>query len=916
MDVERYARIRGWFDAVVDIAAGQRRVELQALGADANQIDEVLELIRRSELHNTEQLDQPLRAALKTMVAEAKPGDQFGVWRVEREIAQGGMGAVYLVQRDDGHYTQTAALKFIKGSPRAEAIEYFARERQLLASLTHPQIARLLDGGATAHGRPYLVMEYIDGVPIDQFCGSQKLGVNAVLELFVSACAAVAFAHRQLVVHCDLKPSNLLVTKDGRPILLDFGIAQLAHRVGGDETLVVDVETARAIAYTPRYASPEQRLGARVTTASDIYSLGTVLSDLLAPVLIEKGRERELRALIDKASHQQPDQRYATVDALCADIECYRNQQPMQAMPATLGYRLHKLVLRRWPVLLAAAAFALTVAAFTGKVVIESRRAQAAEQAALAARDRAVQAEIEARSSEAAAMRVSQFLTSVFDGANPDADTGNVPTAVLLDQALQRVERDLSAQPATQSQLYAALASVQYTIEQTERGRDSYARAIAIERTQNRPLVLAQMLIDSALWRLRHFDGNEALGDAREALALVEQHSPTDSMLRIDVLNGAASMIGAGGDQVEAAALFERAIGLARRLDPGSLRLADVLGSAAWQRRGMGNLDGAIALMRETVELQLQLVGEHDDKYLSSLDTLAGTLGLARRFDESEESFQRAIAVRRAAGGLESKSGAWALAEYARMLTNAGRPLDALPIYVDVMSIADRKVADDGAARAVWHNNYASAAERAGNFDLAEFHYRAAIALAEKLWEPQGSGVATLCLSYGRTLLQALRLVDAGLWLQRSRDFYMKSLPVDNEDLLTARIEYARWLRAVQRNNEARLELAAIEPHEARLPPAVAARLTHTEALLLADGGVVEQSLAQLEHAESAMRAALGDDDARSWLIMLDRAQLLRVHGRHREAAAVAEKILANVKTRLDPASPLLARIRSLSAPP
>jgi eukaryotic-like serine/threonine-protein kinase len=473
MDAERYARLRALFDAVAELSVAERNAYLSAHDTDAILAREVLELIEQSERRNMEQLQRPLHSALTAVSIEVKPGDRFGVWRVERALAEGGMGAVYLVARHDGHYQQTAALKFIKGCARAEAIAYFARERQLLASLAHPQIARLLDGGANADGRPYLVMEYVDGVAIDQYCRAQKLDVDAVLELFVSACAAVAFAHRQLVVHCDLKPSNLLVTKDGRPILLDFGIAQLTHRVGADDTLTVDAETAQAIAYTPRYASPEQRRGEGVTTASDVYSLGIVLRELLAIALPDGDPGQELQSLIAKATHAHATQRYVSVDAMCADIFCYQQQRPLSAMPAAPSYRLRKLLRRRWPVLLAAATFAVTVVVFTGKVMIESQRAmlesaraKRAEQLAVNERDVANTERDRASRAEASAQRVNAFLGSVLSSVDPD-NARNMDRSLMqsvLSQAAAKAETELHDRPRELREIATVIADSYYSI--------------------------------------------------------------------------------------------------------------------------------------------------------------------------------------------------------------------------------------------------------------------------------------------------------------------------------------------------------------------------------------------------------------------------------------------------------------------
>src|SRR6185312_3072091 len=210
----------------------------------------------------------------------------------------------------------------------------FTRERQLLATLTHPNIGRLLDGGATLQGRPYLVMEYIEGSHIDEHCRREQLGVRAIVVLFLTVCNAVASAHRQLVIHCDLKPSNLLVDGHGRPVLLDFGIARLAGRVGAEG----DNGGAErpAPAFTPGYASPEQRSHGAVSTASDVYSLGVLLGELLAGAADRRRYSalslRELAAIVACATREDPAERYATVDALTADIRRFLDRQPLQAL--------------------------------------------------------------------------------------------------------------------------------------------------------------------------------------------------------------------------------------------------------------------------------------------------------------------------------------------------------------------------------------------------------------------------------------------------------------------------------------------------------------------------------------------------------------------------------------------------------
>lgn len=383
MTPERFAAVKACFAVVAELPATTRTVKLLELTDDAEVIAEVLALCDAGA--GQTRLSSSIGGALANAASRPPaPGDTLGVWRLEREIGQGGMGSVFLAERNDGHFRQRAAVKFLRGLPHGEALALFTRERQLLATLTHPNIGRLLDGGATPQGQPYLVMEFIEGLHIDEHCRRHRLGVRDVLVLFLTVCKAVASAHRQLVIHCDLKPSNLLVDGHGRPVLLDFGIARLADRMEGKggETDALFLEASRA--YTPRYASPEQRSGGAVSTASDIYSLGVILGELLESAA-DHGRypalgRRELAAIAGRAAREGLAERYPTVDALTADIRSFLDQRPVQALQGTPGYALRKTLARRWPVLAAAVIFTLTVAAFTTKVVIESRRAQQAEQ--------------------------------------------------------------------------------------------------------------------------------------------------------------------------------------------------------------------------------------------------------------------------------------------------------------------------------------------------------------------------------------------------------------------------------------------------------------------------------------------------------------------------------------------------------
>ena len=332
-DVAAFARVKSLFDAVADLPdEATCRAALAALGAADDDVAQVLALVAKDRAAITH-----FSAPLATVVAgaaapELKAGERLGAWRLTMALGQGGMGQVFLAERADGLYEQRAAIKLLRGFAGEVARAQLARERRILAGLNHPHIARLLDGGSTPLGRPYLVLEYVEGQRIDEWCAHRALPLAGRLALFDQVCQAVAHAHRQLVVHCDIKPGNVLIGADGRAMLLDFGIAQLQGREGND-----------TVSLTPRYASPEQLAGQPATATSDVYSLGRLLDELLAAVPDGARRADEWRALVARATLSDPALRYGTVDALRDDLRRFEAHLPLRALPDRTAYRVRKL---------------------------------------------------------------------------------------------------------------------------------------------------------------------------------------------------------------------------------------------------------------------------------------------------------------------------------------------------------------------------------------------------------------------------------------------------------------------------------------------------------------------------------------------------------------------------------------------
>ncbi len=393
MDAPRWAKLKEIFATLVEQPVGERARQLDVLcGDDAEMRREAISLLEAHD--DTGRLIEPDGFGMASWLASQVPryvGRRFGPYRILREIGHGGMGAVFLAERADGEFQRQVALKVMRRSlVHPEAARHFRRERQILATLNHPNIAHLLDGGVSEEGEPFLVMEHVEGVRIDEYCAQHGLAARERLSLFVKVCDAVAYAHERSIVHRDLKPSNILVTAGNEPKLLDFGIAKLmAPEETGERTLTV------YRAFTPDFAAPEQASGTGpMTPAADVFSLGVLLDGLLnglpAPGQASTGREvpravdedgramagvdtrsglrlnRDLQLIIAKARRVDPARRYLTARELGLDVQRYLQGRPIAARPDSLAYRARKFVERRRAVLAAS----LVGAALAGALIL------------------------------------------------------------------------------------------------------------------------------------------------------------------------------------------------------------------------------------------------------------------------------------------------------------------------------------------------------------------------------------------------------------------------------------------------------------------------------------------------------------------------------------------------------------------
>ena len=829
MDARQFERVKEFFDVVCDLPAASRAARVAELTDDADVIAEVLKLAGQTSIRNTRFAAPVINAISMVAGDDLQVGDTLGAWTLTSEIGQGGMGRVFRAKRSDGHFEQDAAIKVLQGLPSAKALEYLARERQILATLVHPNIARLYDGGATPGGQPYLVMEYIDGVAIDKFVGERHATVPARLKLMLEVCDALSFAHQRLIVHCDIKPSNILVTKAGRPMLLDFGIARLLDgetviEPAGDVAKTANANAATsklttAHAFTPQYASPEQQKGEVLTTATDVYSLGCMLKELLeikdANNVVTKV-DAELRAIVAKASHPYVAQRYATANALAADIECYFAKRPLQAMPHTAGYVSRKFIERFWPWLAATTIMVATVSLAAQRVVVERDRAQSAEKQALKERDatqlaqaaavrerdsatrarteavqerdratgaeqatarqrdiaaqaetRAVSERDRARASEVKAMteknratqaeaaskQTSEFLVSVFDSSSPDAQSGDIPASKLIAAAEARLVTQLQGQPETQATLYSTLARVQSNMGAPTKARQNFLRAIEIERKLNRPLELARMLTLEFQNDVLKLDNRNLIALATEALKLREQFAPADSD---EVAQSLAFMAYAyratSGNLKEAERLIVRSIAIRESSDPVGIGMAETMHIAGQVYAVLGQREKAIECYRRSIAIKQDKLGEGHPEILISLQYLAGELNRTRQFVEAEAIFRRIVGQNETLHGRLNVNMLRPLIYLGKLLGDTGRSREALQIGQEALQIAEKTVGRDSTYAALAISSVGSALMDLGDDLDAATHFREALGLMKKYMRPIDNAVAEQELQLGRAL--------------------------------------------------------------------------------------------------------------------------------------------------------------------
>ncbi len=692
----RWARVEALFDEAADMPPVEREAFLQRACADDADLRAYIGSLLESDIAQDTLIEDSIRDVLATAedLADGSGvvGQRIGAFEILRTLGSGGMGVVYLAERADRQYRQQVAIKIVRQrllDPEVEA--RLKAERQILADLDHPNIAQLYDGGTMADGTPYLVMEYIDGLPIDEYCNRHRIRISERLELFRTVCAAIHHAHQNLVVHRDIKASNILVTADGTPKLLDFGIARL---LDSDGASTAGLTRVGAVVMTPENAAPEQILNGAITTAVDTYALGILLYRLLTgvpPYRVSMNNPREMARTICEAApllpsvavlradtlahdgesipgtaralaaargttpqrlarrlrgdldnivmfalRKSPGRRYRTVNEFAEDLRRHLDRHPVKARPDTWRYRTSRFVRRHTAGVSMAGAILTMLVVFAVMTVVQNRRV------------------VEERNT---AMQIAAFLEEIFMEPDPgNARGASVSAREILEKGASRIATQLGDRPVVQATLMSTIGRVYYNLGEYDPSIEMLEQALRIRREQfgdRHPQVARTKneLGASLTQKARYEQAGELLDDALELnTSLYGEQSAEVAKTHHNL----AELHQVAGDAALAEKHARASVTILSALDGShAAELAESKNMLARVLQWRNELDEADRLMREALVLVRENLGEDHPLLAFYSQNLAVLLQARGELDEAEQMFEEAIAVTRKVLGEE-----------------------------------------------------------------------------------------------------------------------------------------------------------------------------------------------------------------------------------------------------------------------
>ena len=848
LDAERWARVERLFDEVADMTPSERTAYLRNVCGNDPELRNYIESLANSDVAKSTFIEDSIRGVLEQAAPQSRAlgqliGERIGPYRIVQVIGSGGMGVVYLAERADEQFRQQVAIKLVRQrliSPEIE--ERLVSERQILANLDHPNIARLLDGGTTEDGTPYLVMEYIDGLPIDDYCDGRRLSINERLALFRTICSAVHYAHQNLVVHRDIKPTNILVTEDGTPKLLDFGIAKLLD-AGGAATAGLTREGA--IMMTPENAAPEQVLNGQITTATDTYALGILLYRLLTgqrpcrvtgtpremilaiceqvperpsaairrqsassdadtgedlpvtPELVARYRgttidklERRLKGDLDNilqvALRKEPARRYRSVSEFSDDIRMHLASLPVLARPDSWHYRTGKFVRRHATGVTMSFMLVALLAAFGVAMTVQNKRIALERDTA---------------------REVSTFLEEIFMAPDPGNARGlDITAKEILATGADRISSELGERPAIQATLMETIGRVYSNLGEYEPAVDILEESLRIRLQtlgDDHPDVatgkneLAVSLFHTAEYeRARHL--------LEEALDLNRrEHGAMSAPVAVNLINLAELHMEIGGlDEAEQFASGSIDIYTAHG-DTYPAELAEAKNVLARILLRKNELDEAEKLEREAIALVRTHLGEDHPFIAHYLQNLAVLLQTKGDLDAAEAMFYESIDATRKILGEEHSLLAGSLVRLGTLLHNKEQFDAAETAFRDALAVHAKARGPEHPFVAYDMTSLAMLLQDKGELDEAESLLRDALELYEDSIGPDHQYVASTLTELGAVLTEQDRLLEAETVLLRAIEIRTQDYPDVHPLVAATHIVYGHTVARLGRYAEA-----------------------------------------------------------------------------------------------------------------
>jgi eukaryotic-like serine/threonine-protein kinase len=826
------------FEKSLTLDPAERADFLSSLSTDnpvvAQQIRDLLLADEAYREHRTVSAT-PLIDDLHSQRSSAYVEARIGAWRIVKPIGRGGMGEVFLVERADGTYKQLAALKRLHGTRSGDATTRFERERQALAELAHPNIARLLDGGYGDDSQPYLVLEFIDGAALLDAIATWSLPLR--LQLFVKLCNAVHYAHQRLIIHRDLKPSNVLVRADGDPVLLDFGIAKFIEST----TLAPADETATQ-AFTPAYASPEQKAGRRVTTATDVYSLGMMLIDVARDCpTTTSSKNRELGLIISRATSDEADRRYASALALAEDITRFLQEKPVLAAPDSAFYRIRKFVGRNRLAVMTSALVTVLFAGLIVQVLVERERALEAKiSAEKNARDAAVQAK--------AASQSLEVLRNALESLAPNETAGGIVTVnALLDKTYEQIRSNNSGTPVDRS-ISAMVGKLYFSTANLDRSQEALEFALSTAPPESAAQAKEQAEVLAVLSNIygmqqKHTEARATIDKAYKLRQTWLADNP------VELARGEAEVALRAkfrGDPQAAVSGYERALSyLAGRTDANGL-LANILVVSAEPKTLIGQAQEALTQLNQAEVILKTLPKNERNRYeLERLLGLGTVFQKLERFTEAEDVLRKALAhAIEIFGRTHWETGA-SRTELANFLFTQNRFREALAIEEENYQIELKE-------RPNYPGNLAATEMNLGYTHWFVGNFSSARRLLEKSYARVESGLDTSEVRWSFILLLTRIAVSQGDF-DRARELQARHLgrvqlayPDDNEKINETRMRLAIIERRAGKCDSA-LALLLVAESAPRLRQEHATLFDHNRAVCLHRAGRTREAIALLD---------------------------------------------------------------------